>query len=258
MVRQGMASIAHLRMMKTFGLAATLLGLSAVAGFAEETQAAAKNVYYSFEGPYGIFDKGQLQRGYKVYAEVCASCHSLKLIAFRDLSKPGGLGFTDEQVKEIAASFMIEDGPGEDGNMFQQPGLPSDHFPPPFPNEEAARAVNGGALPPDLSLITKVRAGWDGTFNQFFKGIGGPEYVYSVLTGFAEPPAELKDELPPGKYYNPYFASGRWIGMPPSLADGQVTFDDGAPDTLDDQARDVSAFLAWTAEMEERKGAASP
>jgi ubiquinol-cytochrome c reductase cytochrome c1 subunit len=243
--------------MRTFGLAAALFVLSAGTGLAQETQMPAKDISYSFEGPFGTFDKGQLQRGYKVYKEVCANCHSLKLISFRNLSEPGALGFTDAEVKALAATFTMEDGPGEDGNMFQRPGVASDHFPSPFPNEQAARAANGGALPPDLSLITKARAGWYGTLNQFLNGIGGPEYVYSVVTGFSEPPADLKAEQPPGKYYNPYFASGHWIGMPPPLSDGQVTFDDGAPNKVDDMARDVSAFLAWAAEpkMEERKGA---
>jgi ubiquinol-cytochrome c reductase cytochrome c1 subunit len=158
-------------------------------------------------------------------------------------------------VKEIAAGVEVTDGPNDEGEMFTRPGRPSDHFHSPFPNDNAARAANNGALPPDLSLITKARAGWTGTFNQLINGIGGPDYVYSVLTGYEQAPAELAKETPEGKHYNPYYANGPWIGMPPPLADGQVTFDDGAPDKIDDMARDVSAFLAWTAEpkMEERK-----
>jgi ubiquinol-cytochrome c reductase cytochrome c1 subunit len=160
-------------------------------------------------------------------------------------------------VKALAATFTVKDGPDDTGEMFDRPGLPSDRFPAPFPNEQAARAANGGAYPSDLSLITKYRPGWFGTFNQLANGIGGPQYVYSVLTGYQDPPEELAKEQPEGKYYNPYFANGHWIGMPPNgtLADGAVTFDDGAPNTVDDMARDVSAFLAWTAEpkMEERK-----
>ncbi len=137
-------------------------------------------------------------------------------------------------------------------------GLPSDPFPSPFPNDEAARVANGGALPPDLSLITKARAGWYGTFNQFIYGIGGPQYVYSVLTGYEEPGEELKKEQPEGKLYNPYFASGHWIGMPNPLTKGQVKYDDkpeGYEPSVEEMAQDVSAFLAWTAEpkLEERK-----
>ena len=120
----------------------------------------------------------------------------------------------------------------------------------------AVRSDEEAGTPPDLSLITKARAGWTGTFNQLVNGIGGPEYVYSVLTGYEPTPPDLAKDQPPGKFYNPYFAAGHWIGMPPPLTDGQVTFDDGAPDKVDDMARDVSAFLAWAAEpkMEERKG----
>ena len=139
--------------------------------------------------------------------------------------------------------------------MFDRPGLPSDRFPSPFPNEQAARNANGGALPPDLSLITKFRPAGLARSTSSFNGIGGPQYVYSVLTGYEEPPEEITKERRRASYYNPYFANGHWIGMPPPLTDGQVTFDDGAPNTVDDMARDVSAFLAWTAEpkMEERK-----
>jgi ubiquinol-cytochrome c reductase cytochrome c1 subunit len=228
-------------------------------GFADSARAVetrpAKDVDYSFEGPFGKFDRAQLQRGYKVYKEVCAACHSMRLLYFRNLAEPGGLGFTEEQVRALAATFQVEDGPDESGQMFTRPGLPSDRFPSPFPNEQAARAANGGALPTDLSLITKARAGWTGTIRQLVKGLGGSEYVYSVLTGYEPDPPELAAEKPPGKFYNPYFAAGHWIGMPPPLSDGQVAFDDGAPNTAADMARDVSSFLAWAAEpkMEARK-----
>ncbi|NJM31384.1 MAG: cytochrome c1 [Rhizobiales bacterium] len=227
---------------------------------AAEGQKDAKDVSFSFEGPFGKFDRGQLQRGYKVYKEVCANCHSMRLLSFRNLSEPGGPEFTEEQVKALAATFTVKDGPGEDGEMFDRPGVPADRFPSQFANEQAARASNGGAYPPDLSLITKSRAGWYGTFNQLVNGIGGPEYVYSVLTGYEDPPAELAAGAPEGKAYNPYFASGHWIGMPlaGTLADGSVKYDD-KPDeysaTVDEMSKDVSAFLAWAAEpkMEERK-----
>jgi ubiquinol-cytochrome c reductase cytochrome c1 subunit len=215
----------------------------------------AKDISFSFEGPLGKFSRGQLQRGYKVYQEVCAACHSMRLLYFRNLAESGGPEFTEEQVQALAATFQVQDGPDDSGEMFMRPARPSDRFPSPFPNEQAARAANGGALPTDLSLITKARAGWPGTFRQLLKGLGGAEYVYSVVTGYEPEPPELVAEQPPGKYYNPYFAGGHWISMPPPLSDGQVTFDDGASNTVANMARDVSAFLAWAAEpkLEERK-----
>jgi ubiquinol-cytochrome c reductase cytochrome c1 subunit len=247
-----------MNMFKTMAIAASLLALQASPGQSAEEQRPAKDVAYSFEGPFGTFDKGQLQRGYKIYKDVCASCHSMKYLSFRNLDDDGGPGFSAAQIQALAATFTVRDGPGEDGEMFDRPGLPSDHFPAPFPNEQAARVANGGALPPDLSLITKSKAGWHGTFNQLINNIGGPEYVYSVLTGYEEPSEELKKEQPEGKYYNPYFASGHWIGMPPPLSAGQVKYDDRPEDyeaSVDEMAKDVSAFLAWAAEpkLEERK-----
>jgi ubiquinol-cytochrome c reductase cytochrome c1 subunit len=244
-------------MMKKF---TTLLiaGFVSLTGFAYASEGAkeAEHVAYSFEGPFGKFDKAQLQRGYKVYKEVCANCHAMKFIAFRNLADQGGPGFTEEQVKALAATFTVKDGPNASGEMFDRPGLASDHFPSPYANDEAAKSSNGGAVPPDLSLITKAREGWHGTFNQLVNGIGGPQYVYSLLTGYEAVPEDLVEEQKQnGKYYNPTFVSGHWIGMPAPLSDGQVTFDDGAPNTVKDMAKDVSAFLAWTAEpkMEERK-----
>jgi cytochrome c1 len=243
-------------MMKKF--ASILIAASALLGAASlahaEAEKTAKGISYSFEGPFGKFDKGQLQRGYKVYKEVCSACHSMKYVAFRNLSDAGGPGFTVEQVKALAASFKVAD-LDDKGAPSERNGLASDYFPSPFPNEAAAAATYGAA-PPDLSLITKAREGWHGTFNQLLNGIGGPQYVYSLLTGYEQVPTELAAEQKAnGKYYNPYFVNGIWIAMPPPLTDGQVTFDDGAPNKVDDLARDVSAFLAWTAEpkMEERK-----
>jgi cytochrome c1 len=246
-----------MNLLKTLAIAAAGLVLSLGVAHAEGQQTA-KDISYSFEWPFGHFDREQLQRGYKVYKEVCSNCHSMQYMSFRNLSQKGGPEFTDEQVKALAASFTVKDGPNDQGDMFDRPGLPSDHFPSPFANEQASRAANNGAYPPDLSLITKFRPGWYGTINQLINGIGGPQYVYSVLTGFV-PDEQLTDEMkkeqPEGKYYNPYFANGHWIGMPPPLSDNAVTFDDGTPATVDQMARDVSAFLAWTAEpkMEERK-----
>ena len=244
-------------MKKLVSLAASIslagLALFCPAAFAAEGQKPAKSVSFAHEGPFGTFDRQQLQRGYKVYKEVCSSCHAMRLLSFRNLAE-GGI-FSEEQVKALAAMFTVQDGPNGSGEMFDRPGLPSDRFPSPFANEEAARSANGGAVPPDLSLITKGRAGWHGTFNQLLNGIGGPQYVYSVLTGYEEPHGDLAAEKPEGKHFNAYFGAGPWIGMAPPLADGQVTFDDGAANKIDDMAKDVAAFLAWTAEpkMEERK-----
>ncbi len=241
---------------------AVALGLAITPAIAAEGRLAAKDISYSFEGPFGTFDRGQLQRGYLVYKEVCAACHSAHFLHFRNLADPGGPEFSEAQVKALAATFQVQDGPNDQGEMYERPGLPSDRFPSPFPNEAAARASNGGALPPDLSLITKARAGWSGSLatlytTHLWKGVGGPEYVYSVLTGYEEPPADLAAEAPEGKSYNPYFENGPWISMPPPLTDGGVTYADGVEATVDQQARDVSAFLAWAAEpkLEERKRA---
>lgn len=235
-------------------LAILLLGVSAMMGSAyAEAEKDAKAVNFSFEGAFGKFDKAQLQRGYKVYKEVCSGCHSMRFMAFRNLADKGGPGFTEEQTKALAATFKIHDvndlGEGIDRN-----GLTSDTFPAPYATPAAAAAALGAA-PPDLSLITKAREGWHGTFNQLVNGIGGPEYVVSLLTGYEDPPAALAKEAPANKYYNPYFVNGPWISMTPPLADGSVTYDDGAPNKVEDLAKDVATFLAWTAEpkMEERK-----
>jgi ubiquinol-cytochrome c reductase cytochrome c1 subunit len=243
-------------------LASGLLALLAAAApaFAAEGKLPAKDIAFSFEGPFGTFDRAQVQRGFQVYKEVCAACHSMDLMRYRNLGEPGGPEFPPEQVKAIAAEFKVTDGPDGAGNMFERPALPSDPFVKPFPNDNAARAANGGALPTDLSLITKSRAGWSGSLltlytTQLIKGMGGPEYVYSVLTGYQDPPPQLAAEAPEGKFYNPYFEGGHWIGMPPPLTEGGVTYADGTKATVDQMAQDVSAFLAWAGEpkMEERK-----
>jgi ubiquinol-cytochrome c reductase cytochrome c1 subunit len=233
--------------------ASALLALGSASAWSAEGAKHARDIPFSFEGPFGTFDRAQLQRGFKIYKEVCSACHAMSLLSYRNLSEPGGPEFTEEQVKGLAASYEVQAGPNEEGEMFARPGLPSDRFASPFPNPEAAKTANGGSYPPDLSLITKSRPGWDGTFKQLVSGIGGPEYVYSVLTGYEEYTGE--EAGPDGKAYNPYFSAGPWIGMGQPLSDGQVDFDDGAPNTTDAMARDVSAFLAWAAEpkMEERK-----
>jgi ubiquinol-cytochrome c reductase cytochrome c1 subunit len=247
------AEILEMKKLKAIVLAGMALAALPSVVHAAGGQKDAKHIAFSFEGPFGTFDRTQLQRGFKVYKEVCANCHSMNLVSFRNLSE-GGI-FTEEQVKALAATYTVKDGPNADGEMFERPGLPSDRIPAPFPNVEAAKAANGGAYPPDMSLLTKSRPGWYGTFNQLWNGIGGPQYVYSVLTGYEEPSAELVKEQPEGKHYNPYFGSGHWIGMGAPLLDEQVTFDDGAPNKVDDMARDVSAFLAFVADpnMETRK-----
>jgi ubiquinol-cytochrome c reductase cytochrome b/c1 subunit len=213
---------------------------------------------WSFSGPIGKFDRGALQRGLKVYKEVCSACHSLSYIAFRNLAEPGGPGFSTAQAAAFASDYKIKDGPNDQGEMFERPGRPADYFPSPFPNEQAARAANGGALPPDLSLITKARSYARGFpkfvfdfFTQFQEQ--GPNYVDALLQGFEDkPPAGAT--IPEGSYYNKYFP-GHAIKMPKPLNDGQVTFDDGAPATVAQYAHDVTTFLMWAAEphMEARK-----
>lgn len=228
-----------------------VLGLTLVAtvSFAQPSTDALspKRVSFSFEGPFGTYDRGALQRGFQVYKEVCSACHSLNHIAFHNLAEEGGPGFTDEQAKAIAASYKIPAEPNDkgetvdsSGNRLTRSGTIADHFPLPFANEQAARTANGGALPPDLSLIIKARA-------------GGPQYVYSIITGFhQQPPGWFK--VLPNKYYNPYFA-GWNISMPPPLTNGSVTFADGTPNSLDQEAHDVVTFLSWASDprMEERK-----
>ena len=193
---------------------------------------------YSFDGPFGTWDYAQLQRGYQVYKEVCSACHSLKFVAIRDL---GQLGYSEAQVKAEAASWTV---PGIDPNTGEattRPGLPTDYFPSPYPNDVAARAANNNAIPPDLSLMTKARH-------------NGTAYVYSLLTGYQEQPAELLAEFPEAKtgvglHYNPYFPNLNLAMAPPLTSDGQVTYAEGNPEpTIRQMSADVSAFLAWTAE----------
>ncbi|MBD8556483.1 cytochrome c1 [Rhizobium sp. CFBP 8762] len=214
-----------------------------------------KNVDWSFAGPFGKYDKGQLQRGLKVYTEVCSACHSMNLVSFRSLSD---LGYSENQVKAFAANYETQDGPNADGEMFMRKSVPSDHFPSPFANKEAAAASNNGAVPPDFSLLAKAR-GVERGFPLFVFDIftqyqeGGPDYIYSLLTGYQEPPAG--HEVAEGTHYNPYFISAAALAMAQPITDGQVTYDDGAPATLDQYAKDVSAFMMWAAEphLEARK-----
>mgnify|MGYP001324900191 FL=1 len=187
---------------------------------------------WSFKGITGKFDRASLQRGYQVYNEVCASCHSMRLLSYRNLGETGGPEFSIEQVKAIAANFEIQDGPNEEGEMFMRPGRPSDKFASPYPNIQAATAANGGAYPPDMSVLVKSRK-------------GGADYIYSVLMGYEDPPANVK--LDDGVYYNKYM-EGKKIKMSNPLSEGIVTYADGTKSTEAQMAKDVTTFLTWAAE----------
>ena len=191
---------------------------------------------WSFGGIFGTFDRGELQRGFQVYQEVCAGCHSLNYISFRNLSD---LGFDALEVEAIAAEYEVEDGPDDDGEMYTRPARPADRIPGPFANENAARASNNGALPPDLSLMVDARS-------------GGADYLYAVLTGYGDAPSGVN--VAEGMEYNAYFP-GHQIAMPPPLSDDGVEYADGTKATAAQQARDITAFLAWATEpnMEQRK-----
>jgi len=195
-----------------------------------------KHEEWSFAGPLGSFDKASMQRGFQVYREVCAGCHSLNYIAFRNLAE---LGYNEAEVKAIAAEYDIEDGPNDEGEMFIRSGVPADRFPAPYANENAARAGNNGAYPPDLSLIFKARP-------------NGADYLYSLLTSYADAPSDVK--VPEGMYYNAAY-SGHLIAMPQPLYGDDVTYANGADQSVEAIAKDLVHFLAWTAEpeMEERK-----
>jgi len=193
---------------------------------------------WSFTPPLGTFDRAQLQRGFQVYRDVCANCHSMQLMSYRNLGEPGGPEFSRKAVEVLASQAQITDGPNDKGEMFQRPGRPSDRFRIPFANEQLARNANNGALPPDLSVIAKARE-------------GGPDYIYALLIGYQKAPPGF--DLAPGMYYNTAFP-GHQIAMPPPLTDGVVTYTDGTEPTVDNYARDVSAYLMWAAEpkLEER------
>ena len=185
---------------------------------------------WPFEGVFGTYDTAASQRGFQVYKEVCSACHAVKHLAFRNLEE---IGYTEDQVKGIAAQYQVTDGPNDEGQMFQRPARPSDPIPGPFPNDQAARAANNGALPPDLSLITMARE-------------GGPDYVYAILNGFKDPPAGFK--LLEGTYYNQYF-TGHQIKMPPPLTQtDQLKYADGTQATVPQMSHDVVSFLSWAAE----------
>ncbi len=187
---------------------------------------------WSFKGLFGKFDRGSLQRGYQVYTEVCSSCHSLKYVSYRNLAEEGGPEFTIEQAKAIAASFEVTDGPNSDGEMFVRPGKLSDKFVMPYENVKAAQAANGGAYPPDMSVLVKARG-------------GGVDYIYSLLQGYEDPPIGVT--LDDGVYYNKYMY-GNKIKMANQLSDGLVEYADGTNATVEQMSKDITTFLMWTAE----------
>ena len=191
---------------------------------------------WSFKGLTGTFDKSAVQRGFKVYREVCSGCHSMSLLYYRDLID---IGFSDEEVKAIAAEYTVIDGPNEEGEMFERPAKPSDRFVPPFSNEQEARISNNGSYPPDLSVITKAKK-------------HGPDYIFNLLLGYTEPPVDF--ELGEGMYYNKW-KEGHQISMAQPLDEGYVDYDDGTENTLPQLAEDITTFLVWSAEpeLEERK-----
>ena len=191
---------------------------------------------WSFKGLTGTFDKSAVQRGFKVYREVCSGCHSMSLLYYRDLID---IGFSDEEVKTIAAEYTVIDGPNEEGEMFERPARPSDRFVPSFSNEQEARLSNNGSYPPDLSVITKAKK-------------HGPDDIFNLLLGYTEPPVDF--ELGEGMYYNKW-KEGHQIAMAQPLDEGYVDYDDGTENTLTQLAEDITTFLVWSAEpeLEERK-----
>ena len=226
------------------GLAAAIMAVGVSAAVSSPANAAgdAKHpaeMNWQFDGLFGTYDRNALRRGFQVYKEVCASCHSLNQIAFRNLSQEGGPEFSEAEVKAIAKEYLVEDGPDDYGDMFERDALPRDKFPSPYPNENAARAANGGAYPPDLSLITKARG-------------GGADYIHALLSGYEEAPEGV--EMRAGLYYNPYMAGGK-IAMPVPLLEELVEYSDGTEATVEQMSMDVTHFLNWTAEpeLEQRK-----
>lgn len=216
-------------------------GLLAGAGAAAPALAAGEAIHvpdtrFSFDGLFGTYDRAAAQRGFQVYKEVCSACHAMKQLSYRNLRE---LGLSDAEVRSIAATFTVTDGPNDEGAMFERPGRPSDRFRRPFANEQAARAANNGAYPPDLSVITKARE-------------GGADYIYALLTGYSDPPAGMT--MMAGMNYNKHFP-GHQIAMAQPIQADQVSFHDGTKATVEQLAHDVATFLAWAAEpeLEERK-----
>ncbi len=215
--------------------AALLLASPAFAGGGNKEHP--KQMEWAFDGVFGTFDKPSIQRGFQVYKEVCSACHSIKRVSFRQL---GGIGFSEAEIKSLAASYTVKDGPNDMGEMFERPGRPSDIIPGPYANDNAARAANNGALPPDMSLLVKAR-------------MDGANYIYSLITGYGhEVPGDMT--MSAGTHYNPYM-DGHVIKMAMPLHEDGVTYQDGTAATIEQQAHDVVNFLQWAAEpeMQERK-----
>lgn len=226
-------------MSRAFAILFCLLTLSAAAlpvpARASEG-AETPHLHWSFDGVFGTYDRAALQRGFKVYSQVCSSCHAMNKLSYRNLA---ALGYNETEIKAIAAERTVTDGPNDEGEMFERPALPSDPFVSPFANVKAAMYANNGAYPPDMSLLAKARE-------------GGADYIYGIITGFDEPPAGTV--LMAGQYWNRTMP-GHVIAMAPPLSNGQVAYEDGAPQTVSQYAMDVAHFLAWAAEphMEARK-----
>ena len=220
-------------MSKFFRISALIILLF---GLSHNSNAAEKVEYlktdWSFKGLFGKFDRGSLQRGYQVYSEVCSSCHSMKYVSYRNLAEKGGPEFSEAQAKAIAASFEVTDGPNADGEMFTRPGKLSDKFVMPYENVKAAQAANGGAYPPDMSVLVKARG-------------GGANYIYSLLQGYEDP--QMGVTLDDGVYYNK-FMYGNKIKMSNQLSDGLIEYADGTEATVEQMSKDVTTFLMWTAE----------
>jgi ubiquinol-cytochrome c reductase cytochrome c1 subunit len=217
--------------LKAFALLGGLLAASAAPALAAGPTVPIPDTRFSFDGIFGTYDRASAQRGFQVYKEVCAACHAMRLLSYRNLRE---LGFTEQQVAAIAAQYQVMDGPNDEGQMFERPARASDRFRSPFPNQQAARAANNGAYPVDLSVITKAR-------------IGGADYIYALLTGYQDPPPGVT--LMDGMNYNRYFP-GHQIAMARPLNPDQVEYADGTPATIEQMARDVTTFLAWAAEPE--------
>ncbi|XP_038689187.1 cytochrome c1-2, heme protein, mitochondrial-like isoform X1 [Tripterygium wilfordii] len=237
--RQESGGVKSLRMLALLGAGVSgLLSCATVAYNSDEAEhgLACPNYPWPHKGVLSSYDHSSIRRGHQVYQQVCASCHSMSLISYRDLV---GVAYTEEETKAMAAEIEVVDGPNDEGEMFTRPGKLSDRFPEPYVNEQAARFANGGAYPPDLSLITKARH-------------NGQNYVFALLTGYRDPPAGVM--IRDGLHYNPYFPGGA-IAMPKMLNDGAVEYEDGTPATESQMGKDVVSFLAWAAEpeMEERK-----
>jgi ubiquinol-cytochrome c reductase cytochrome b/c1 subunit len=230
-------------------LAGSLAAAAAPAMAQEHDAPQPPRLKWSFAGPFGKYDEAQLQRGFKIYREVCANCHSMDMLSFRNLSDPGGPGFSEAQAAAVAAEYKIKD-TDDKGDSIERAGRPADHFPAPFANELAAKAAHGVA-PPDLSTLAKART-YERGFPWFVFDMvtqyqeQGPDYIAAYLNGYKDsPPAGFP--LPSGGHYNEYFP-GHTTAMPPPLQPGQVTFDDGSPATIEQYSKDISAFLMWAAE----------